>query len=401
MTAAKLKPLSDNMDESRLDLKSSLNLQNAIELVQQLAINQTLTILDMSENELGPSIVAKLSKALTVNFECLVLIHLGKHNTDSSEYRGKQYWTDRWKRIHSSPGRITIRSRREFQVNTSLTDLDIRLNGIGPASAVAIAESLKESAAFGWAKLHTQVNFTLAKLDISKNNIGAVGGSAFFEMLKVESPHSQDANAAQCMQVNQSLSSLNLSGNGIDESIAAACESVFEVSSPQSSPTLLTRVAQANTTLTSLSIADNSLGQAGAEAFASLLKVSGRWPSFLVQAAPDDQRRSAVTSLDLGRNRFGASAVQMIADAVKVKNAVPLSVGDFETRRTLRSRAWICVGAISSALVVPHWQRHSRSPSQPPSSSFCVTRAIPASQASISHATLSPGPQLASFSAQH
>ena len=146
-----------------------------------------------------------------------------------------------------------------LEANTTLTNLDLQGNNIGPAGAESLATALK-------------TNTTLTNLDLLGSNIGSAGAESL----------------AKALKTNATLTNLNLTGNNID---SAGAES-------------LARALKTNTTLTNLSLFYNYIGPAGAESLATALKTN-----------------TTLTNLYLSYgNNIGPAGAESLATALKNKH---------------------------------------------------------------------------------
>ena len=151
-----------------------------------------------------------------------------------------------------------------LKTNTTLTNLDLQGNNIGPAGAESLATALK-------------TNTTLTNLDLSSNNIGPDGAESL----------------AKALKTNTALTNLYLSGNNVGP---AGAES-------------LATVLKTNTTLTNLHLSGNNIGPAGAESLATALKTN-----------------TTLTNLDLLGNNLGPAGGESVATALKTNT---INSGEF------------------------------------------------------------------------
>jgi Ran GTPase-activating protein (RanGAP) involved in mRNA processing and transport len=142
-----------------------------------------------------------------------------------------------------------------MQVNTSLTDLNLYGNDLGPEGGKAIAKSLEvdlpifnvtslsvTTEVIFYFHLIMQVNTTLTNLDLRQNNLGPEGGKALAVCLEVIFPFRRQRalmtlnmcvlfSRACCffMQGNETLTSLNLYYNDLGPEGGKAVAKCLEV----------------------------------------------------------------------------------------------------------------------------------------------------------------------------
>ena len=154
-----------------------------------------------------------------------------------------------------------------LEANTTLTNLFLFHNNIGPAGAESFATALK-------------TNTTLTHLHLFHNNIRPAGAESF----------------ATALKTNTTLTNLHLFHNNIGP---AGAES-------------LATALKTNTTLTNLYLSDNDIGPAGAESLATALK-----------------RNTTVTHLYLSHNNIGPAGAELLARALKTNtNLTHLDLSD-------------------------------------------------------------------------
>ena len=204
-------------------------------LSEVLAVNSTLTNLDLSENSLGDEGATSLSQALKVNSTLTNL-----------DLRGNSIGAE---------GATSL--AQALKVNSTLTTLDLGWNSIGAEGATSIAQALK-------------VNSTLTNLDLGSNRIGAEGATSLSQALTVNSTLTNldltgnrivDEGAtslSQALKVNFTLTNLDLTGNSIGDEGA----------------TSLSQALKVNSTLTNLDLRENSIGAEGATSLSQALKVN-------------------------------------------------------------------------------------------------------------------------------
>ena len=147
-----------------------------------------------------------------------------------------------------------------LEANTTLTNLNLFNNNLGPAGAESLATALK-------------TNKTLTDLYLAGNNLGPAGAESFVRALKT----------------NTTLRNLNLSSNNLGPAGAE----------------LPARALKRNKTLTNLYLADNSIGPAGAESLAIALKIN-----------------TTLTNLNLSRNKLGPAGAESFATALKTNTTL-------------------------------------------------------------------------------
>jgi len=174
-------------------------------LMTGLLANQTLTHLDLSHNAItsaGVQLVAKLLRGPCV----LASLSLADNRADER------------------PGRFLGKALRG---NLSLTELNLRLNGLGDAGAAALLECLAEPNAGGCA---------LTTLNLSSNHCGSATAAALASLLTATAAAAAapsagggssgmaaaaSAGAAPAAPAACNLASIDLSGNALTEADAA------------------------------------------------------------------------------------------------------------------------------------------------------------------------------------
>ena len=147
-----------------------------------------------------------------------------------------------------------------LEANTTLTNLNLFNNNLGPAGAESLATALK-------------TNKTLTDLYLAGNNLGPAGAESF----------------ARALKTNTTLRNLNLSSKNLGPAGAE----------------LPARALKRNKTLTNLYFADNSIGPAGAESLAIALKIN-----------------TTLTNLNLSRNKLGPAGAESFATALKTNTTL-------------------------------------------------------------------------------
>lgn len=133
-------------------------------IAEALKVNETLTSIDLSDNEIGEEGAKLIAEVLKEN-ETLVSIDLSDN----------------------AIGEASVKTIVEaLKINKTITNLNFAYNPIGKEGAKLIAEALK-------------VNKTLTSINCSNNGIGEEGANLILEALKV----------------NKTLTSIDFSANGI------------------------------------------------------------------------------------------------------------------------------------------------------------------------------------------
>ena len=258
--------LGKHLHITYLKLETEIWKYKVVSLSQALAVNSSLTNLDLSHIRIGDSGAASLSQALAVNSS---LTHL-----DLSENSIGCY------------GAASL--SQALAVNSSLTNLDLRWNSIGNSGAASLSQALA-------------VNSSLTNLDLSVNSIGDSGAASLFQALAVNSSLTNlglrvnsvgDSGAASlslALSVNSSLANVDLSVNGIGNSGAASLSQALAV----------------NSSLNNLDLRWNSIGDSGAASLSKALAVN-----------------SSLTNLNLGGNRIGNSGATALSHVRTVNSTV-------------------------------------------------------------------------------
>ena len=170
--------LKINTTVTILDLSANnIGHSGADSLATTLKTNTTLKILDLSANNIGPAGAESLATALKTN-KTLTILDLSYNNIGPA---GAE-----------SPAAA-------LKTNTTLRNLNLSLNNIGPASAESLATALK-------------TNTTLTNLDLCFNNLGSVEAESL----------------ATALKTNTTLTNLGLYGNYLgpagEESLGKALE---------------------------------------------------------------------------------------------------------------------------------------------------------------------------------
>ena len=259
--------LAVNSSLTSLDLDwNRIGDAGASSLSQVLTVNSSLTILDLSWNIIGEAGASSLSQALTAN-SSLTSLDLRNNSIGISGASSlSQALT-----ANSSPTSLNLRANgfgmlgavslsQALTANSSLTSLELGYNFIADAGAYCLSQALT-------------ANSSLTSLDLRYNNIGEVGASSL----------------SQALTANSSLTSLDLRGNRIGDADASA----------------LSQALTANSSLTGLYLGSNSIGDAGASSLSQALTAN-----------------SSLASLDLGVNSIGDAGASSLAQALTVNSSL-------------------------------------------------------------------------------
>ena len=194
--------LAVNTTLTRLDLsKTWLGEEGVVgvqAIGQALTVNTTLTRLDLSHNSFGKKEVRATGEALALN--------TGLKHLDLSNLLG---WGD---------GQAIKLIGQGLAVHKTLTTIRLSANIIGAKGAAAIAQAVK-------------VNKALTSLDLGFNRIGAKGAAQIAQALQVNNVlttlHLYDnpigakgaTKIAKALQVNHVLTTLDLDDCGLDEGL--------------------------------------------------------------------------------------------------------------------------------------------------------------------------------------
>ena len=225
-------------------------------LAAALGKNATLTSLDLTHNELSHAGVNSLAAALETN-RSLKDLNLSWNNLFPADVESLAASLTRnaaLTKLDLSFNRLGD-STLLFKKKTSLKELDLRGNYLGPAATESIVAALT-------------TNTTLTCLDLSVNNLGPSGA----------------ASLATALKTNTTLTKLYLSDNNLGfsgaESLAAALKT--------------------NSTVTELNLSNNNLGFGGAESLADALKTN-----------------TTLTKLNLQFNKLGPASAESLAAGFK------------------------------------------------------------------------------------
>ena len=175
-----------------------------------------------------------------------------------------------------------------LEANTTLTNLHLSINNIGPAGAESLATALK-------------TNTTLTNLNLSDNNLGPAGAESL----------------ATALKTNTTLTNLNLFSNKLGPAGVEA----------------LATALKTNTTLTNLDLSSNNLGPAGAESLATALKtnttltelylpINNLGPADAVSLATALKTNTTLTNLVLSFNNIGPTGAESLATALKTNTTL-------------------------------------------------------------------------------
>ena len=225
-------------------------------LAAALGKNATLTSLELTHNELSHAGVNSLAAALETN-RSLKDLNLCWNNLCPADVESLAASLTRnaaLTKLDLSFNRLGD-STLLFKKKTSLKELDLTGNYLGPATAESIGAALT-------------TNTTLICLDLSVNNLGPSGATSL----------------ATALKTNTTLTKLYLSDNNLGfsgaESLAAALKT--------------------NSTVTELNLSKNNLGFGGAESLADALKTN-----------------TTLTKLNLQFNKLGPSSAESPAAGFK------------------------------------------------------------------------------------
>ena len=261
---------------------------------QALAVNTSLTTLDLSLNYIGTEGVTSLSQALAVNTSLTTL--------------------NLFKTFFGAKGATSL--SQALAVNTSVTTLDLSGNYIGDKGATLLSQALA-------------VNTSVTTLDLSDNSIGAEGATSLSQALAVNTSLTTldlssnsigDEGAtslSQALAVNTSVTILDLSGNSIGDEGATSLSQALAVnislttlhlyynSIGDEGATSLSQALAVNTSLTTLDLSGNSIGDEGATSLSQALAVN-----------------TSLTILDLSGNSIGDEGATLLSQALAVNTSV-------------------------------------------------------------------------------
>ena len=259
--------LAVNSSLTNLNLKSTgIGNSGAAFISQALKDNSSLTDLNLNENGIDASGAASLAEALEGN-SSLAILDL------------------RWNSFRTS-GAVVL--SRALEANSSLTFLDLSYNLIGSTGVASLSQALK-------------ANSSLTNLNLSSNDIGASGATSLSQALATNSSlthldlscneigASGATSISQALATNSSLTHLDLSSNNICDYGAAS----------------LSEYLVANFSLASLNLRCNRIGAFGAGFLSQCLKAN-----------------SSLTSLDLQSNAIGNFGAALLSNAVAVNSSL-------------------------------------------------------------------------------
>ena len=290
--------------------------------LKALAVNSTVTNLELCNETLSTEDIKLLTEALRVNTSLFSLNLSESFIGDEGANLLAQAL-----RVNTSLSSLDLRSNsirdeglnslaQALRVNTSLSSFNLSYNFIGDEGANLLAQVLR-------------VNAYLSSLNLSCSSIGDEGANSLSQALRVNTSlsslnlsHStigeKGANSlSQALRLNTSLSSLNLSHNTIGEKGADSLAQVLRVNTSLSSLNLsfnsigekgansLSQALRVNTSLSSLNLSFNSIGEKGANSLAQALRVN-----------------TSLSSLDLRYNSIGDEGANSLAQALRVNTSL-------------------------------------------------------------------------------
>jgi Ran GTPase-activating protein (RanGAP) involved in mRNA processing and transport len=201
----------------------NLPVENFIPVATLLATNQTIKRFLLSMKNKNESIILSLSQAFAVNktLTFISLENLGLNGTSLHLLLQALTTNPNLKKLDLTINDIDDTCLTEVLIpwlrnNTTLEELNISRNKIGPLGALALATMLKE-------------NTTLNKLVLNHNDIGDTGAIALFQALEINTrlislflvrtnvTHSSAKAAYTMLTRNKWLQSLSLQQNNFDE----------------------------------------------------------------------------------------------------------------------------------------------------------------------------------------
>ena len=294
-TAILADALATNSTVTLLNLsRNEISISGAAALAKAMEVNSTLTELNLSENEIGDSGAAALAKVMEVN-STLTELNLSENEISDS-------------------GAAAL--AQAMEINSTLTELNLSENVISDWGAAALAKAMA-------------VNSTLTGLDLSHDRIGYLGTAALAQAMEINSTLTElnlseneigdwaAAAMAKAMQVNSTLTKLSLCWNEIGNQGAAALAQAMEINSTlrefhlsgnrigDSSVVALAKAMEINSTLTGLYLFDNEIGYLGAAALAKAIEIN-----------------STLTKLNLSWNKIGDSGVTALIKAMEINSTL-------------------------------------------------------------------------------
>ena len=272
-----------------------------------LAVNFTVTNLELCEDILSTEEINLLTEALRVNTSLFSL------NLSVTTIRDE--------------GANSV--AQALRVNTSLSSLNLSYNSIYTEGANSLAQALR-------------VNTSLSSLDLAKNFIGDEGVNSLAQALRVNTSLSYlnltcnsigyegTKSLAQALRVNTSLSSLNLLGNFVGDKGA----------------NLLAQALRVNTSLYSLDLGNNVIRDEGVNSLAQAFRVNTSLSCLnlgqnyigdegVISLAQALRENTSLSSLDLRVNCIGTEALNSPAQALRENTSLSrVLVSNFNTPRS-------------------------------------------------------------------
>ena len=287
--------LALNTSLTTLDLSvNGIRPEGATLLFRALAVNTSLTTLNLSGNSIGAEDATSLSQALAVNTSLTTL--------DLSDNGIR-------------PEGATSLSQ-VLALNTSLTTLNLSVNGIRPEGATSLSQALA-------------VTTSLTTLNLSRNSIGAEGATSLSQALVINTSLTTldlsdngirpegATSLSQALAVTTSLTTLNLSRNSIDAEGATSLSQALALNTSLTTldlsvngirpegATSLSQALAVNTSLTTLDLCDNGIRPEGATSLSQALAVT-----------------TSLTTLNLSRNSIGAEGATSLSQALAVNTSL-------------------------------------------------------------------------------
>ena len=256
-----------------------------------------------------------------------------------------------------------------LETNTTLTQLNMSGNNLGPVGAESLATALKRNTKFNLSgknlgstvvrsiAVALEMNKHLTELNLSTNQLGPAGAESLAVALKTNTtptvlylsgnnlgPAGAESLAA-ALKANSTVTQLNLSYNNIGpvgaNSLAVALETIATLTDlsllnnalgPAGAESLATAL-RTNATLTDLYLYDNKLGPGGAKSLAAVLETNKSLTSLDLShnyLGPADaeslaatlKRNSTLTDLNLLNNDLGPVGAESLAAALKRNTAL-------------------------------------------------------------------------------
>ncbi|XP_068681939.1 protein NLRC3-like [Montipora foliosa] len=320
--AAFSQALAVNTSLTILDLShNSIGAKGATSFSQALALNTSLTTLNLTDNSIGAEGASLLSQALAVNTSLTTLnltdnsIGAEGASSLSQALAVNTSLTTLYLSFNSIGDEGATSLSQALAVNTSLTTLDLSFNSIGDEGATSLSQALA-------------VNTSLTTLDLSFNSIGDEGATSLSQTLAVNtflttldlsfnSIGDEGATSlSQTLAVNTSLTTLDLSFNSIGDEGATSLSQALAVNTSLTTLYLsfnsigdegaisLSQALAVNTSLTTLHLSGNSIGDAGATSLSQALALN-----------------TSLTTLDLSRNSIGDAGATSLSQALAVNTS--------------------------------------------------------------------------------